>query len=282
MTASYMSTEDPKEPAQTVRLVQLPGQVPSSPDSVPVEELIGDQETLLNGHSNLFVPATADPDQQVITLHTSNGTFQQVEHNGEANSDGADESANHTQSWQVFSHAISVKTGFPGSESGSQQNGYHDEVSFDALELEAVTLKLPVVKGQALAQPATDDLETRPQVNGHNAEVSLDGLKLEEETLKLPVVKGQALAQPATDDLTVVIPTRNERDNILPLLHALQAALEGMKVEIIFVDDSDDDTPLLIKEASGALETSMFHVQVEHRQPGIAREGGLATAIVHG
>src|SRR6266496_120672 len=239
MTASYMSTEDPKEPAQTVRLVQLPGQVPSSPDSVPVEELIGDQETLLNGHSNLFVPATADPDQQVITLHTSNGTFQQVEHNGEANSDGADESANHTQSWQVFSHAISVKTGFPDSESGSQHNGYHDEVSFDSLELEEVTLKLPVVKGQVLARPAVDDL-------------------------------------------TVVIPTRNERDNILPLLHALQVALNGMKVEIIFVDDSDDDTPLLIKEASGALETSMFHVQVEHRQPGIAREGGLATAIVHG
>src|SRR6266496_3982228 len=157
MTASYMSTEGPKEPAQTVCPVQPPGHVASTPDSVPVEELIGDRDTLLNGHSNLFVPATADPDQQVITLHTSNGTFQQVEHNGEANSDGADESANHTQSWQVFSHTISVKTGFPDSESGSQHNGYHDEVSFDALELEEVTLKLPVVKGQVLAQPATDE-----------------------------------------------------------------------------------------------------------------------------
>jgi len=30
----------------------------------------------------------------------------------------------------------------------------------------------------------------------------------------------------ATYDLTVVIPTRNERDNIVPLLHALRAALE--------------------------------------------------------
>src|SRR6266516_3783526 len=241
MTASYMSTEDPKEPAQTVCPVQPPGQVPSSPDSVPVEELIGNRDTLLNGHSNLFVPATADPDQQVITLHASNGTVQQEEH-----------------------------------------NGYHDEVSVDALELEEVTLKLPVVKGQALAQPATDDLEIRSHEEGHNGKVSVDALELEEVTLKLPVVKGQVLARPAVDDLTVVIPTRNERDNILPLLHALQVALNGMKVEIIFVDDSDDNTPLMIKDASDAMETSMFHVHVEHRQPGAAREGGLATAVVHG
>jgi cellulose synthase/poly-beta-1,6-N-acetylglucosamine synthase-like glycosyltransferase/transposase len=87
---------------------------------------------------------------------------------------------------------------------------------------------------------------------------------------------------PITDDLTVVIPTRNERDNIMPLLHALREALDGIRVEIIFVDDSDDDTPLIIKDASVAMETSMFHVRLEHRQPGIARAGGLATAVVHG
>src|SRR5205809_7794438 len=133
-----MSTEDPKEPAQTVCPVQPPGQVPSSPDSVPVEELIGDHDTLLNGHSNLFVSATADPDQQVNTLHASNGTVQQVEHNGKGKSelqisgddlnvpiraetlletDGVYDFPNNTQSWHVFSHKISVKTGFPDSES---------------------------------------------------------------------------------------------------------------------------------------------------------------------
>jgi glycosyltransferase involved in cell wall biosynthesis len=87
---------------------------------------------------------------------------------------------------------------------------------------------------------------------------------------------------PISDDLTVVIPTRNERDNIVPLLHALREALDGIRVEIIFVDDSDDDTPLIIEDASAALGTSMFHVHLEHRQPGIARAGGLATAVVHG
>ena len=101
-------------------------------------------------------------------------------------------------------------------------------------------------------------------------------LELEEVTLKLPVVKGQVLARPAVDDLTVVIPTRNERDNIMPLLHELQEALDGIRVEIIFVDDSDDATPLLIKDASRALETSLFQVHLEHRQPGPARAGGLA------
>jgi transposase len=86
---------------------------------------------------------------------------------------------------------------------------------------------------------------------------------------------------PISEELTVVIPTRNERDNIMPLLHALREALDGLRAEIIFVDDSDDDTPEVIKEAS-AMETSLFHVHLEHREPGIARAGGLATAVVHG
>src|SRR6266571_3026113 len=266
MSASYMPTEDPQEPSQTVcpgPPVQPPGDIPSPPGPVDVATLQSDQDNLLNGHSNLFVPANADPDQQVITLHASNGTFQKEEHNGKGKSDVADESANNTQSWQVFSHTISVKTGFPDSESWSQHNGHHEagEVSFDTLELEE---------------------KTQPLYNGHHDEVSFDILELEEETLKLPVVKGQVLSQPATYDLTVVIPTRNERDNIMPLLHELQEALDGIRVEIIFVDDSDDDTPLIIKDASVAMGTSMLHIHLEHRQPGIAREGGLATAVVHG
>jgi transposase/glycosyltransferase involved in cell wall biosynthesis len=85
-----------------------------------------------------------------------------------------------------------------------------------------------------------------------------------------------------SDDLTVVIPTRNERDNMMPLLHALREALDGMRAEILFVDDSDDDTPEVIQDASVAMEASLFHVHVEHREPGIARAGGLATAVVAG
>src|SRR6266581_418543 len=264
MSASYMPTEDPQEPSQTVcpgPPVQPPGDIPSPPDPVDVATLQSDQDNLLNGHSNLFVPANADPDQQVITLHASNGTFQQEEHNGEVKSAAADDSSNNTQTWQMFSHEIRVKMGFPDSESWSQENGHNGKVSFDTLGLEEAPLS---------------------QENGHNGKLSFDSLELEEATLKLPVVKGQAFSQPATYELTVVIPTRNERDNIMPLLHELQEALDGIRVEIIFVDDSDDDTPLIIKDASVAMGTSMLHVHLEHRQPGIAREGGLATAVVHG
>jgi cellulose synthase (UDP-forming) len=83
-------------------------------------------------------------------------------------------------------------------------------------------------------------------------------------------------------DLSVVVPTRNERDNIYPLLEALHTALDGLSVEVIFVDDSDDDTPAIIKAAASALNSSLFHIHLEHRVPGQARAGGLATAVVYG
>ena len=38
-------------------------------------------------------------------------------------------------------------------------------------------------------------------------------------------------------DLTVVIPTRNERDNIQPLYDRLSTVLENVSWEVIFVDD---------------------------------------------
>ncbi|HEV3396787.1 MAG TPA: glycosyltransferase family 2 protein [Xanthobacteraceae bacterium] len=44
--------------------------------------------------------------------------------------------------------------------------------------------------------------------------------------------------------LSVVAPTRNERDNVIPLYNALSAALAKIDWEVIFVDDdSDDGTP---------------------------------------
>ena len=83
-------------------------------------------------------------------------------------------------------------------------------------------------------------------------------------------------------DLCVVIPTRNERDNILPLLDSLQNALHDLRVQVIFVDDSDDDTPEVIKDAARTVGSSLLHIQLEHRSAGDERTGGLATAVVHG
>src|SRR5712692_6561989 len=85
-----------------------------------------------------------------------------------------------------------------------------------------------------------------------------------------------------TPELSVVVPTRNEHANIWPLLESLQNALYSLRVEVIFVDDSDDDTPEVIKDAARTMSSSGFQIHLEHRLAGAARAGGLATAVVHG
>src|SRR5438105_1230411 len=85
-----------------------------------------------------------------------------------------------------------------------------------------------------------------------------------------------------THNLSVVVPTRNEHANVVPLLESLRNALRGLRVEVIFVDDSDDDTPEVIKDAARTMSSSLFHIKLEHRLAGDARAGGLATAVVHG
>jgi cellulose synthase/poly-beta-1,6-N-acetylglucosamine synthase-like glycosyltransferase len=89
----------------------------------------------------------------------------------------------------------------------------------------------------------------------------------------------QSDKHPVTYDLTVVTPTRNERDNVTPLLQVLQKALDGVNTEIIFVDDSDDDTPDIIRNAIQRFSHPAFHIHLEHRPKGDARIGGLATAV---
>lgn len=42
-------------------------------------------------------------------------------------------------------------------------------------------------------------------------------------------------------ELTVVVPTYNEAENVLPLVEALRAALSGLDWEVIFVDDDSPD-----------------------------------------
>jgi dolichol-phosphate mannosyltransferase len=64
---------------------------------------------------------------------------------------------------------------------------------------------------------------------------------------------GQAEERPVRDgpELTVVVPTLNERDNIEPLVELLDAALETVNWEVIFVDDdSPDGTAEQVREIS--------------------------------
>lgn len=79
-------------------------------------------------------------------------------------------------------------------------------------------------------------------------------------------------------DLTVVIPTRNEAGNIATLVAELDRALGDSHAEILFVDDSSDDTPLRIAEAA---EHTCRRVGILHRAPH-ERAGGLGSAVLAG
>lgn len=78
--------------------------------------------------------------------------------------------------------------------------------------------------------------------------------------------------------VAILVPTRNEQDNILPLVVRASAAVEGLDAEIVFVDDSDDDTPKVITEAA---EEARIPVRMIHRPQG-CRAGGLGGAVKAG
>ncbi len=78
----------------------------------------------------------------------------------------------------------------------------------------------------------------------------------------------------AIKKLSVVIPTFNEAGNIDMLLEEIDTALWRIPYEIIFVDDSTDSTPELLKKAA----QGDGRIRFEHREGG----SGLATAVLRG
>lgn len=78
--------------------------------------------------------------------------------------------------------------------------------------------------------------------------------------------------------VSVVVPTRNEAGNVQELVRQLQALPGEIVAEVLFVDDSDDETPEVIRAAAG---TASFPVRLLHREPG-DRAGGLSSAVIAG
>ncbi len=76
--------------------------------------------------------------------------------------------------------------------------------------------------------------------------------------------------------LSIVVPTFNERDNVARVVERIGAALSEAAVEVIFVDDSDDDTPAIIDGLA-----ARFPISLLHREPD-QRSGGLGTALAMG
>ena len=74
--------------------------------------------------------------------------------------------------------------------------------------------------------------------------------------------------------ISVVVPTYNESENVGNLVNQIDYALRGIEYEVIFVDDSTDDTVSAIQ----AVMKENPNVSMEHRET----EKGLATAVLKG
>ncbi|MCR4907870.1 MAG: polyprenol monophosphomannose synthase [Lachnospiraceae bacterium] len=76
------------------------------------------------------------------------------------------------------------------------------------------------------------------------------------------------------EKLSVVVPTFNEAGNVGILAERIGKALSGIDYELLFIDDSTDNTPEVLKK----LSEEDAHVRYEHR----VGETGLATAVIRG
>ncbi|HWG75129.1 MAG TPA: glycosyltransferase [Acidimicrobiales bacterium] len=78
--------------------------------------------------------------------------------------------------------------------------------------------------------------------------------------------------------VTVVVPTRDEAANVAPLVERLARAFAARALawEVLFVDDSDDDTPAAVRKAA-----ERAPVRLHHRPRG-KRHGGLGGAVQDG
>src|SRR5215210_3141650 len=77
--------------------------------------------------------------------------------------------------------------------------------------------------------------------------------------------------------LTLVIPTRNEAENVPRLVRELKESLSGVDYRVVFVDDSTDETPEVIRSLS---EEDSRIVLIQRAEA--ERSGGLSTAVATG
>jgi dolichol-phosphate mannosyltransferase len=79
--------------------------------------------------------------------------------------------------------------------------------------------------------------------------------------------------------ISVIVPTRNEAGNVEMLLTYLKNAFGDTSLEVIFVDDSTDETPQVVEAA--VKHFPALNVRLIHRLPE-QRVGGLGGAVVAG
>ncbi|WP_241984771.1 polyprenol monophosphomannose synthase [Cryobacterium adonitolivorans] len=77
-------------------------------------------------------------------------------------------------------------------------------------------------------------------------------------------------------DVTIIIPTFNEAPNIEILVDRIVAVMNSGGVEVVFVDDSTDNTPDIIRQVAAR---STIPVRIIHRDDPV---GGLSGAVREG
>jgi len=89
-----------------------------------------------------------------------------------------------------------------------------------------------------------------------------------------------AIAQQESVELSVVIPTFNERENIVPLVERLRAALAGISWEVIFVDDDSGDKTVDVVRRLSLVDRRIRAIRRVHRRglAGACLEGILSTS----
>lgn len=123
-------------------------------------------------------------------------------------------------------------------------------------------------------QPARDLVVQVPAIV-QASEPALEVIRVE-----VPVQEGPWPHEQAAGGLhvSIIVPTRNEAGNVAELLRRIDGGAEALRVETVFVDDSDDDTPQRVLEAGALLGRP---VRLLHRARG-DRADGLGGAVVKG
>lgn len=76
--------------------------------------------------------------------------------------------------------------------------------------------------------------------------------------------------------LSIIVPTFNEAPNVAELVRRISAAADGIDAEIVFVDDSTDATPDVVRQVAAS---APLPVRVIHRD---LPTGGLGGAVLEG
>jgi dolichol-phosphate mannosyltransferase len=79
--------------------------------------------------------------------------------------------------------------------------------------------------------------------------------------------------------LSIIVPTKNESGNVNALLQRIDQVMRGNLTEVVFVDDSSDDTPEVICNSAGKFPNLVINLL--HRPPEM-RQGGLGGAVIEG